>query len=139
MTMMKSHISAMLLRSARLLVLAGIVSLGAGCQPPPAREPEEGVTDVMMQNLAFEPREVAIRVGERVRWTNLEAIPIPHTATSGVPGDADGIWDSGTLFSGESFTRTFDEPGEFVYFCRFHPFVPAMVGATVIVEAEQGG
>jgi len=117
----------------RIAFVVGSV-LAWGCtNPTELPEPEDGVTDVAIEGLGFNPRSVTIQVGESVRWTNLEAF-IPHTSTSGEPGDPDGLWDSGTLSSGESFTQTFDEPGEFVYYCTFHPTVPAMVGAMVIVE-----
>lgn len=105
-----------------------------GCMQALPPEPQEGVTDVSISGLAFHPRSVTIQAGESVRWTNLETFGIPHTSTSGEPGAPDGIWDSGTLSAGESFTQTFDEPGEYVYYCSFHPTVPAMVGATVVVE-----
>ena len=114
-----------------------IVALGStGCAAPPAPQPEEGVTDVAMQGLAFVPKEVTIKVGESVRWTNREAAPILHTATSGDPagGNAGDLWDSGDLSPGESFVRQFDEAGEFIYFCRHHPNTAAMRGAKVIVQ-----
>jgi len=124
------------LRSRNLMRIAftlGSASLIGCMTPPEPPDPQDGVTDVSIHGLAFDPRSVIIKVGESVRWTNLEAV-IPHTSTSGEPGDPDGLWDSGTLSSGESFMQTFDEPGEFVYYCTFHPTVPAMVGAKVIVE-----
>lgn len=107
-----------------------------GCNPPVALEPEEGVTDVTMQGIAFVPKEVTIQAGESVRWTNLESLPIVHTTTSGDPtdGNAGELWDSGNLSPGESFVRQFDEPGEFEYFCIPHQDDPAMRNARVIVE-----
>jgi len=119
----------------RIVSVVGAAFLPACAQVSPP-EPQDGVTDVSISGLAFEPRSVTIRAGESVRWTNLESVPISHSSTSGEPGDPDGVWDSGTLSPGESFSETFDEPGEFIYYCRFHPNVPAMVGAKVIVEED---
>lgn len=99
--------------------------------PPP---PEEGVTEVDIKNFAFVPKEVRIKVGESVRWTNLESGPARHTSTSGSPGATDGLWDSGSLSPGESFTRKFEDAGEFVYFCTIHRTMAAMRDAKVIVE-----
>ncbi len=101
--------------------------------PPP---PEEGVTDVAIQNLAFAPKEVTIKVGERVRWTNLETLLVLHTTTSGDPadGNAGDVWDSGDLPPGESFIFQFEEAGEFEYFCIHHQTTAAMRNAKVIVE-----
>lgn len=103
---------------------------GGGGTPPP----EEGVTHVAMQGNAFVPKEVTIKVGESVRWTNLDSVI--HTTTSGDPdeGNAGDLWDSGDLAGGESFGQQFDEAGEFEYFCIPHANVQAMRHAKVIVE-----
>lgn len=123
--------------SVRICVLLLVVAL-AGCAQPTLPEPQDGVTEVRAEGIAFVPKEVTIRVGESVRWTNTEPLAILHTTTSGNPGDADAgvLWDSDTLRQGESFTHRFDEVGDFVYFCEFHPTVPAMRDARVIVVAE---
>ena len=121
---------------ALLLAVCAAGVITSSCMQPMAPEPDEDVTDVSMVGLAFVPKTVTIRAGERVRWTNLETLPIPHTATSGDPDDdaVGEVFVSGTLGSGQSFTIQFDEPGSFEYYCEFHPFVPAMRNALVIVE-----
>ena len=40
-----------------------------------------------MRQIAFDPPEITIHVGETVTWTNMDIVP--HTATSGSPEDAD--------------------------------------------------
>ena len=83
----------------------------------------------------FSPLVLSISVGDSVRWIN-ESNTIAHTTTSGLggtsPGTADGIWDSGTLGLGDSFTRSFDSAGTFTLFCEIHPI--AMGTATITVE-----
>jgi len=118
------------------LLLLAIACLNTGCAPPAAPEPQEGVTEVAMQNIAFVPKQVTIKVGERVRWTNRESLPLIHTTTSGDPGDANAgdLWNSGNLSRGESFVRQFDEVGEFEYYCIPHLSTAAMRHAMVIVE-----
>jgi plastocyanin len=57
-----------------------------------------------------------------------------HTTTSGVGGGAyvkDGLWDSGFLAEGASFTRTFGQAGTFTYFCEIHP---AQMQAQIVAE-----
>ena len=54
-----------------------------------------------------------------MKWVNDDAFP--HTSSSGVPGAATDVWDSGRLGSGDPFTFTFSEEGTFPYFCKFHP------------------
>lgn len=131
----KSHGSWMV---SGLAVITAFFLVQAGCTPVPAPDPQEGVVDVAIQDLAFEPKQVTLKRGESVRWTNRETSPIPHTTTSGNPGDDDAgaLWDSETLQPGQSFTQRFDEAGTFVYFCEVHPTVPAMRDAQVIVEAD---
>ena len=64
-------------------------------------------------------------MGTTVKWVqNDNSI---HTSTSGTPGLIAGVWDSGNLRVGETFSFTFDEPGEFPYFCRIHPSMTGTV------------
>ena len=109
-----------------LLAVAAIPVLG-GC--PSGGEP--GTNEVFMRAIAFDPEEITISAGETVTWTNMDIVP--HTATSGNRGDADlgSVFRSANLFQGGTFAHTFDEPGEFVYFCEVHPVM--MRDAKVIV------
>jgi plastocyanin len=77
-------------------------------------------------------QDLTVEIGTAVEWKNDDQIG--HTSTSGVPGepDAGSIWDSGTLILDKTFTHTFGEEGEFVYFCRFHP---TSMRATITVVA----
>ena len=82
---------------------------------------------------AFSPGELRVRVGTTVTWTNGDIIA--HTVTSGVSdgavATADARFDSGLFEGGATFSYTFDEPGEYPYFCTPHPWMKGMV----IVEA----
>jgi len=55
-----------------------------------------------------------------------------HFATSGIAPTPDGIFDSGMVNAGESWSYTFDEPGTYPYYCMVH----AWMQGTVIVEVE---
>ena len=100
----------------------------------------EGVT-IEVANIAFKPPEMRVLRSTEVTWVNKDA-DVPHTVTSGVGGTnavagvSDGEPNKPTgLFDGElpsegSFSFTFNELGEFSYFCEIHP---SMRG-TVIVE-----
>lgn len=61
-----------------------------------------------------------VPVGTTVTWTNDDQMM--HTVTA-----ADGSFDSGLLDAGESWSYTFDQPGEFEYFCSPHPWMRAKV------------
>lgn len=57
---------------------------------------------------------LAVGVGEEVTVVNADSTA--HTWTS-----TDGLFDSGSLSSGASFSHTFDEAGEYTFFCGIHP------------------
>ncbi len=111
---------------ATLVVAGGLAFEGCGGGGDP------GTNEVFMQAIAFEPMEITIQAGESVTWTNQDIVP--HTATSGNPGDADlgAIFRSAQFGQGGTFTHTFNDAGEFVYFCEVHPVM--MRDAKVIVE-----
>ena len=55
-------------------------------------------------------------VGDEITWTNVDGTS--HTVTS---NDDSGVLDSGNVSGGGTFSATFDEAGEFTYFCEIHP------------------
>ena len=68
---------------------------------------------VSIVDFAFNPSDLTIAAGTTVTWTNNGTFQ--HTSTS----DA-GLWDSGTLNTGQSFAYTFNTPGIYTYHCTFH-------------------
>jgi nitrite reductase (NO-forming) len=110
-----------------------------GETPPPTDAVDvtitkDGWVDPNNAQDAFSPNEVTIEVGMTVTWTNGDAIL--HTVTSGVSannvGTPDGLFDSGFLNTGETWSYTFTEVGEFPYFCTPHPW---MNGKVIVVPA----
>ena len=76
---------------------------------------------------------VTLDVGGEVIWTNHGVSKI--TITSGTASDGpDGTFDSGLLATGESFSFTFEEHGEFTYFSQIQPWI---VG-TITVQKVHG-
>lgn len=70
---------------------------------------------VEIKNFSFNPNPIEISAGSSITWTNDDNVP--HTAT----GIDRAALQSGAIPFGESFTREFDTPGSFDYFCEFHP------------------
>ncbi|GBE23992.1 amicyanin precursor [bacterium BMS3Bbin02] len=69
------------------------------------------------------PASLTISTGDRVKWV-LESGT--HDSTSFA-----GLWQSPMMVEvGESWSRTFDTPGTFDYYCTIHP---SLMDATVIV------
>ncbi len=81
------------------------------------------VTEVSVVDVAFAPADIEVPVGTTVDWTNQDAFA--HTVTA-----RDGAFDSGTLDGGGNFSRTFQEPGTFDYFCAIHPSMTGTVTVT---------
>ncbi|MFI9720022.1 plastocyanin/azurin family copper-binding protein [Streptomyces sp. NPDC052396] len=77
---------------------------------------------VSMVNFSFQPQVLNILPGEVVTWTNNDTAT--HTTTSDT-----GIWDSGELAPGQSFSFGFTEGGEFGYHCAIHPSMTGTISA----------
>lgn len=78
--------------------------------------------EITIENFAFSGPETAA-VGDTVTITNQDSVG--HTWTA-----VDGEFDSGTVAEGETFDFTFEEAGEFDYFCSIHP----QMEGTITVE-----
>ena len=76
----------------------------------------------------FSPTVVLIDAGTTVEWTNKGNTQ--HSVATD-PDSPVGEFASGILASGEAFSYTFDEPGEYHYLCEQHP---ASMRAAVVVE-----
>lgn len=91
----------------------------AASQPDDAADGGEAAVDIV--DNAFEPAQLEVAVGESVSWENVG--DVAHTVTF----DDE---DSGDLDSGESYSRTFEEAGEFEYVCTIHPTMEATITVT---------
>jgi plastocyanin len=81
----------------------------------------EGATLVRLEDFAFAPANVVVDAGTTVTWTNYDNVR--HTVTS----DHGSELDSPLLGENETFTHTFDEPGEYWYHCKPHPNMRGLV------------
>ncbi|MEX2191829.1 MAG: plastocyanin/azurin family copper-binding protein [Nitrosarchaeum sp.] len=73
-------------------------------------------------NACFSPASLTINVGDTVEWINVDTAA--HTVTSGSPADGpSGVFDSSLIMGGASFENTFDEAGNYDYFCMVHPWM----------------
>jgi plastocyanin len=89
-----------------------------------ATEAAANASMVDFKNLAYTPDSVEIPVGATVTWTNNDTVP--HTVTA---KDRD-VLQSGTLKPGDTYSKTFDQPGTYDYFCEFH----ANMKGTIVVQ-----
>jgi plastocyanin len=80
---------------------------------------------VDIRNFSYKPGEVTVQVGTTVRWTNFDLDY--HTVTSSNPG---GPLDSPQIDRDETWTYTFNTPGEYEYYCVPHPYMHGKVIVT---------
>lgn len=85
--------------------------------------PTPTIGAVSIVDFGFNPQSVTIPVGSSIRWTNTGNRN--HTSASD-----NGLWNSGTIPPGQTFTRVFTTVGSFPYHCNIHP---AMTGTINVV------
>jgi plastocyanin len=107
---------------------------------PSSPEPGQLYSVILNDSNRFQPTSLTVPRGATVSWQN--AGQTTHTVTADpskainkanavLPTGAEA-WDSGSVAGGQSFSRTFDVPGMYRYFCVPHESI-GMV-ATVIVN-----
>ena len=79
----------------------------------------------MVAPTSFSPASVTIGSGESVTWQNND--DVNHTTTS-----ATGVWDSGTMTPGQTYTVYFPTPGVYLYHCAIHGAL--FMSGTIIVQ-----
>ncbi|MBA2529871.1 MAG: cupredoxin domain-containing protein [Euzebyales bacterium] len=95
--------------------------------PQPGGEPSETAAGpdrpapaiVTLADIAFRPGRLRVPAGATVRWRHRDNTA--HTVTF------DDGTDSGRFARGQSYRRTFDEPGRYPYVCTLHPSMTGVV------------
>ncbi|MBI2849469.1 MAG: cupredoxin domain-containing protein [Chloroflexi bacterium] len=80
---------------------------------PPATVTVPAGTGVQIGDNLYSPVSLSLGAGSTVTWINAGALP--HTVTSDT-----GLFDSGMLKKGQSFSFSFLSPGVYPYHCLFH-------------------
>jgi len=78
---------------------------------------------ITIQALKYSPDRIEISTGETVQWDNQDLTP--HTVTSQNGSEL----NSDSIEADASWSHTFNQPGEFPYFCTYHP---EMKGTVVV-------
>lgn len=109
----------------------GVTCLAApalvGCEILAARSDDRYTVEIN-RNSRFEPASLTVPVGATVVWKNMSQRQ--HAVTTdpagldngdelAVPDDV-SPWRSRDLFAGDTWRRTFTEPGTYVYACPYH-------------------
>jgi plastocyanin len=94
--------------------LALALAFGFGRWPANAEDGKKGATHtVAIRGFEFVPKQLTVRPGDTVVWTNEDIVP--HTAT------AKGGFDSKEVASKKSWTYKATRKGKFPYICTYHP------------------
>jgi plastocyanin len=86
---------------------------------------KDSATDTASPGYSPTTITVVMSVNNTVVWTNNDAVF--HTVTA-----TDGNYNSGTIFSGQSWSHTFTQPGTYSYYCQYHPW---MKGTVVVKQS----
>lgn len=111
------------LSTPRSVLLAVLVALFLSVRPDGTGLSQvyaKGGAQVSIIDFAFQPDSLVIKRGRGVTWTNTGAKP--HTVTSDT-----GVFDSGTLAPGATFSQTFKQSGTFAYHCAIHPSMTGFI------------
>jgi plastocyanin len=77
------------------------------------------MADASVSAAGFAPSHLTLLTGDTVTWTDLGG---NHTVTS-----ADNLWQSATLYYGDTFTRRFDAAGTYNYYCSIHRYMTGVI------------
>jgi plastocyanin len=83
----------------------------------------------------FSPNNISVQAGATVTWTSNGNNQ--HTVTSG-NGTPDGLFDSGTLNHGQTFSFRFMSAGTYHYYCQIHG-ATAMSGTITVNDGGEPG
>src|SRR5205085_12317922 len=99
---------------------------GAALPAVAARADAQRRTMVTIQDNFFLPAEITVPVGTTVTWTNRGRVA--HTSTD------PGVWDSGRIAPGQTFSAVFAIAGTFDYVCSIHPEMRGRVNVQALAE-----
>jgi Icc protein len=73
-----------------------------------------GAQEVVVDNFSFAPATIAVKPGGTITWTNKD--DVPHIIVS-----TDRKFKSPVLDTDQRYSRGFDAPGTYTYYCAMHP------------------
>jgi amicyanin len=79
---------------------------------------------VTIADYEYAPKNITVKKGTTVTWTNQDSVA--HTVTA----KAGSGPDSSLLAKGQSYSYTFNNVGSFDYYCKPHPYMTGTVTVT---------
>jgi plastocyanin len=114
LTILSIFVALALLLSSCSLHLGHSGLLGGKGTPAPktakvTHTPPSNVSGISINNGKFRPKNVSVKVGTTLTWTNND------TVQQSITSDTPGVFDSGLLAPGATFQYTFSTAGVFPY------------------------
>lgn len=120
---MKRFVSLSLIAAAALVLsscsvhlgLSKLFGSGAGSTASATKTvkatgaPSANGTAIAIVNAKYRPKNLTVKVGTTLTWTNKDSTP------QSVTSDTPGVFDSGLLNPGATFSYTFSQSGAFPY------------------------
>jgi plastocyanin len=91
--------------------LIGSCLLMTTCSKKPKGSP--GQNEIWLEYKLFQPSQLTVQKGTTVTFTNKDNAN--HSATN-----INGLFDSGKISSGDSWSYTFDKTGSIGFYCKYH-------------------
>jgi plastocyanin len=88
-----------------------------------------GAASVGMKDIQFDPKDLTVKAGETITFTNDESVPHDVHKESGPGGDFSSGPDGG-MQQGDTFKLKLDKPGTYKYVCHVH--APGMAGTITV-------
>jgi plastocyanin len=88
-----------------------------------------GGASVGMKDIQFNPKDLTVKAGETITFTNDESVPHDVHKESGPGGDFSSGPDGG-MQQGDTFKLKLDQPGTYEYVCKVH--APGMAGTITV-------
>ena len=84
-------------------------------EPTPTENETSGdVKPIYLEVYAMAPKTPTIPAGGTLIWWNLQEDPIDDFVLI----SEDGLWENHTIIYGKKFKYTFNEPGNYTYYCQ---------------------
>jgi plastocyanin len=98
-------------------------SAGGGAASTQASSDTSGRSEVEIVDFAYGPAELEVSSGDTVTFTNSD--DAAHTATS--ESDDPAEFDTGDIDGGDSAEVTFEEVGDYAYYCSIHDYMTGTI------------
>jgi plastocyanin len=102
---------------------------GTDQQPADTGGGASGGAKVSLKNIQFSPKDITVKPGQTITFTNDESIPHDVHKQSGPGGDFASGPDGG-MQQGDTFELKLDKPGTYQYVCHVH--APGMAGTITV-------